>query len=158
MARVGVVVGQAVDHLLERNDARRRDDADLSHAAADHAPVDARAVDELCVAAHDREPIGAARPFDRQNVTLSASFAQLGRCRLQRDSGVEDARAVDVQGSAGLVGERGDLAGVARRQGGAVAVVVRVFDADERRAREVALARPYQVPHLVEVHRPCSSL
>ena len=39
---VGVVVGEAIDHLVQGDDARGRDDADLPHAAADHAPVTAR--------------------------------------------------------------------------------------------------------------------
>ena len=75
--RACVVVGQPLDHRLERDDARGRDHAGLAHAAAEarrgrRAPRRSRRP-----VPHSSEPTGAPKPFDRQNITVSAPRDEL---------------------------------------------------------------------------------
>ena len=44
--RAPVIIGQPIDHALERDEAGRGHDAGLAHAAADHAAIGPRALDE----------------------------------------------------------------------------------------------------------------
>ena len=52
---------------------------------------------------HAREPIGADRPLDRQNVTVSAGAASSRGRHAQGDGRVEEPGAVHVQRHAALV-------------------------------------------------------
>ena len=71
-AGVGVVVGEALDVVVERVDAGRRDDARLPHAAAEQlAHRLARPTSSAVPAMID--PTGAPSPFERQNWTVSTS-------------------------------------------------------------------------------------
>ena len=74
-----VVVGQAVDHRLERDEPGRREHARLAHPAAEPGPVDARACDRRHAVPQSSEPTGAPSPFDRQNITVSARRARAPR-------------------------------------------------------------------------------
>ena len=67
----GVVVGQALDHRLQRDDAGGRDDPRLAHLTAEPRPVRARRPRCARARPHSTEPTGAASPFDRQNIAVS---------------------------------------------------------------------------------------
>ena len=69
-AGTAVIVGQAVDVVLEGVQAGGGDDTRLPHAAAEElAPRCARAI--MAALPSSTEPTGAPRPFDRQTVTES---------------------------------------------------------------------------------------
>ncbi len=66
-----------------------------------HAPPKrwrcARASSITAARPHSIEPTGAPRPFDTQNITVSAGAASACTRRAERDGRVEEARAVAVQ-------------------------------------------------------------
>ena len=62
---------------------------------------------------HSSEPIGAPRPFETQNITVSVGAGERVHRGLERDRGVEDARPVAVERErvrGRRPGEVGDLA------------------------------------------------
>ena len=78
-----VVVGQAVDHRVERDEPGGGQDAGLAHAAAQPLALDPGPGDRRRPGPASTEPTGAPRPFDRQRVTVVAGGRPLGRrwCR-----------------------------------------------------------------------------
>ena len=71
-ARPGVVVGEPLDHRLERDDPGRGDHAGLAHAAAQPRPLRARLGDHVGAARTAASRPARSSPFDRQNITVSA--------------------------------------------------------------------------------------
>ena len=68
-----VIVGEALDHRLERDDPGGRDDPGLAHARRRSA-ADARALPRSRAALpQSSDPTGAPSPFERQNITVSHS-------------------------------------------------------------------------------------
>ena len=135
-----MVVGEPVDHVLERVDAGRGDDAGLAHAAAEHLAVAPRLGDELLRAAeHGADRAAQAlREAERDRVAVRR---EAGDRDAELHGGVEDARAVDVHGQAVLVGDVADGGEVFFVEDGAAGAVVRVLDADEAGARVVLVVR-----------------
>ena len=90
-----VVVGQPVDHRLERDDARGGDHARLAHPAAEARPVFARRCDRVGGTAEQR-------PDRRRETLRQAEHHRVGLRRehrgrhAERDRRVPDARAVAV--------------------------------------------------------------
>src|SRR5207245_11235837 len=136
-ARVAVVVDEAVAHLLKPDERRRGDDPGLPH----------RSAKELANASGLRHGLGAAAEdrADRRRQTLREAELhrvrgrrKLARIDAERDRRVEDPRAVQVDAQAPAVREFGDRGGLVGREDAAAAVVVRVLETHERRAREHA--------------------
>src|SRR3990170_2766789 len=103
--RVGVVLGEPVDHAFERNQPGRGEDAHLAHPAAQHLPRAARARHELARAADERA--------DRRRQALGQAEGdrvdgprEVGDRPAERHRGVEDARAVEMHGNAVGVRDR----------------------------------------------------
>ena len=72
---VRVVLREAVDHGLERDDAGRRHHAGLTQRAAEHAAVEPRLLDQCSRDPHTSDPIGAARPLYSEIETMSHGAA-----------------------------------------------------------------------------------
>ncbi len=96
-ARAAVVVGEPVDHRLERDEPGRRDHPRLAHAAAEALPVHARLAGSCRAGPHSTDPTGAPRPFDTQNITAVAGATSSPRRHAERDRRVPDARPVAVE-------------------------------------------------------------
>ena len=97
--RQRVVVGEAVDVVVERVQRRRGDDAGLAHAAADHLAPAVRAGDERARADQRRADrrAEALREADRDLIERRRDRARRrARIAAERDRGVEEARAVEV--------------------------------------------------------------
>ena len=139
-ARVGVVLGEARDVVLERVEAGGGEDAGLAHAAAEHLATPVRRVDER-LGAGDERADRRAEPLRQADAHGVERRGQLGERHPGGDVRVPQAGAVEVQGE--LVGARdlGDLEDVALREDAAAAAVVRVLDGDERGGREVVVVR-----------------
>ena len=95
--RVGMILGETVDVMLERVQAGGRENSGLTHPAADrlaHAP---RLVDERTGAAQDRAHRCAEtlRQADRH---LIGAVGECARLDVERNRSVEQARAVEVNG------------------------------------------------------------
>ena len=100
------------------------------------------------------DPTGQARPLDRQNVTESAEADELAGRHAERDRGVEQAGAVDVQRHPALVGDGGDRGGVRRVQRLAHRVGVGVLEHHEGRDGLVDVVRSRNASRIVRgVHR-----
>ena len=136
-ARVRVILGQPLDHavgtILERHEARRREDADLAHAPADHLARPARATDEVPAADDDRP--------DRAGETLRQ--AERGRVRRPRGAprrtSASATTALNSRAPSTWSGTPCSwaIAAIEARVGGverlAARVSVRVLEDDERR-------------------------
>ena len=139
-ARVGVVVGQPLDVVVERVQAGRGDHARLAHRAAPHLLVAPRLGDQLRRAGQhgaDRraEALGQVDPGGVEAVGVRA------RLHAARDDGVHQPRAVQVRPQAVLGRDVEDREDLRRRPDQAAAHVHRLLDGDEPRPRGVAVAR-----------------
>ena len=94
-ARTRVVVGEALDHRLERDDARGRDHAGLAHAAAEAAALHPGLGDHVGRTAQHRTHRRAQALREAEHHGVGAAD-QLARRRPGGDRRVPDARAVDV--------------------------------------------------------------
>lgn len=131
-----MILTEALDHRLEGEDARRGDDARLTHPAAENFALTMGTLDKF------------ARPADEGTDGSGESFAEAEGERVHvlgerfhvhalGDGGVEDARAVEVDFESVGVGEVADLFEVGGSLVGSAATVVGVFEADEARGWEV---------------------
>ena len=83
------------------------------------------------------DPTGAASPFDRHSCTDDTCRVQSVTGRPEADRGVEQPRAVEVDGQAVLARDGRHVGEVRRREDRAAAPVVRVLEADHARRRPV---------------------
>ncbi len=95
LARTRVVVGQPLDHGLQRDDTRGRDHARLAHAAPEPRSLDARFGDERTRSAEQRAD-RRAQPLRQAEHRGVGPRRQLGRRHAERDRRVPDAGAVAV--------------------------------------------------------------
>ncbi len=135
-AGVGVVVGQPLDHAVgavaQGDQSRRRQHADLAHAAAHDLARSAGPADEVGVADDDRSDRAGEALGQADAGTVDVGQQGGGGCA-QRHYRVPQARAVHVQRHAHLVGHGGDRRNVCRRQRLAHRRGVRVLQGDQRR-------------------------
>ena len=140
--RVRVVLRQPLDVVVERVEARRGHDAGLAHRAAHHLLEAPRLVDQLRASRRGTAPTGAPRPFvkssqavvearprSRRRARPTATTAFISRAPSRWVAQPVAARATSST-SLDLL-ERPDPA---------AAVVGRLLDAHEPRARRVAVA------------------
>ena len=133
---VVVVLLQPPDHLGQREDARRRDDARLAHAAAEDLPHPPGAVDERRRAA-DHRPDRRGEPFRQAELHRRDVPRPVGDRPAGRDRRVEQPRAVEVNRQVVAGGDGRDRREVLGRQNRAAAPVVRVLEADHAGRRVV---------------------
>ena len=122
-----VVVGEPVDVVLERVDARRGDDPGLAHRAAEEVLLAPGALDQLARAREQRaeRAAQALRETERDGVEAGGD---LGGVDAERDGGVEQARAVEVDREAELARGRDDVLELVERPDAPARVVVRVLE------------------------------
>ncbi len=127
---VGVVLGQAADGpvraVRERDEPGRREHAHLAHPAAEELARAARASDERARADDHRADRGAEALGQAERDAVRGRGQGRG-AHPERDSGIEQPGAVDVEGDPPLVGDRGHLLHVVERERPAAGVGVRVL-------------------------------
>ena len=122
-----VILGEAVDHPLERHEPRRGEDPGLvDRRAAEPLQVHPRARYRLAVAGEDRSEWGRQPLVQAQRDGVDRR-REPGERNAERDRGVGEAGAVEV-GPRSSGGERGRLGGVDH---GASVPRVRVLEADQ---------------------------
>jgi len=136
-----MVLREALDVVVEGVDARGRDDSGLPHRAAELVLVPPCAKHPFRRAGDDRAE-RAAEPFreaDRNGVGVT------GDCRgtlAARDRGVEETRAVEVEGELELPAGLGDCRDLGEGPHPPARRVVRVLDRDDARGRRMAEITP----------------
>jgi hypothetical protein len=103
-----VVVGQAIHVVLEGVEARCGEESHLAHAAAEQLARAVDAPDDGGVAAHERAHRSAETLRQAERRGVEGLGPDVGRSA-GRDHGVEQPRAVQVQGQAALAGRGGDV-------------------------------------------------
>ena len=102
---VRVVVGQAVEMVVEGVVGGRGEDADLAHRAAGHPPVADRAVDEG-PRAREHRAARRAEPLRERDVDDVERPRQLRERHAQRGRGVPESRAVEERRQLEVAGQR----------------------------------------------------
>jgi len=114
-----VVLGEPVDHAVrtvaQGYQPGRGKHADLAHAAADELSPAPRSVDEF-LRSDDERANGAGEPLREAERHRVGRLGQLPRRQAESNRCVEEARTVDVEWHAVVVGDLGDGAGVAEAQ------------------------------------------
>ena len=100
----------------ERHEPSRREHAGLAHPAADHLARTTRPCDELGAAHDDRADRAGEALGEAEGGAVGLGQADRRAGVPQRDDGVEEARAVDVERHAVLVGKRRHVARVRGRE------------------------------------------
>jgi hypothetical protein len=108
-----VVVGEAVEVVVEGVEPGGGQDAGLAHGAA-HAASDAPGLSMASAVPARRDPTGQPRPLERVTMTVSAVAAKSAGGDAAGDGGVPESGAVHVDGEAVLVGDVPDLPQVSR--------------------------------------------
>ena len=128
-----MVLGQPIDHLGERAQPGRGQNARLAHTAAHHLAHAASALDEI-----DRPGQHGA---DRRAQSLGEAEhhgihrgGELPDVNPLGDCGIEDAGAIEMDLQAGLVGHHAERRGLVWAQTAAALAVVGVLQAEQRTA------------------------
>ena len=155
--RQRVVVGQALDMVVERVQRRRRQQAGLAQAATGHLAHAPRRRDQLAGAAQRRadrraQPLAEA---DRQAVEVVGDLAQARQRPLPRrragDRRVEHARAVQVRGQTARARQRGGLGQIGL---GHDMAVPGVFQTQQARTGEMRIIRLDRRRDVGDCHAP----
>src|SRR5208337_1381943 len=95
-ARILMILGQPIDHRGQRDDSRRRDYSRLPHTATEHFAGPMRASDKFAAPTQKRthRASESLRQAKRYGIGAARDFL---RRRLERERGVEDSRAVEMQ-------------------------------------------------------------
>ena len=127
-SRAGVIVGEPLDVVIERVDARRRDDPRLAHRAAEEVLFAPGALDHRSAEPASSAPSGQPRPFERQIVTVSKRAAIAAGRHALRDSSVDEARTVEVHGEPHLARRARDRVELVERPDAPARAVVGVLE------------------------------
>ena len=125
-----MVLGQAIDHLVQRHNAGCGNHAGLAHAATDHFAQAPGFADECRVTGQDR-PNRRRQPFRQTELHRIDVLGNLTHIGAQGDGSVEQTGAVEVDLEAGFVCKGLDLGHIAGLDHDAAHAAVRVFEADE---------------------------
>ncbi len=134
--RPRVVVGQAVDVVVERVDTGRRDDPGLAHRAAEEVLQPTRVAHHLGVAGKDRAE-RAAEPLREAERDGVEPRSDLGRLDAERDGRVQQPGAVEMKAEVELEREGVQLVDLLQRPDPPAARVVGVLDPEQARPRRV---------------------
>ena len=109
-----VVVGESRDVMVERVQARGREDADLAHAAAPALAHAARGAHVLGASRRGSSRLGAPRPFEKHIMHRVGAGGVVGDRDAGGDVRVPQPRAVQVHAQLALARQRGQLAQLRR--------------------------------------------
>ena len=126
MLGIGVIFVEAGGRFFEGHEARRREYANLAHAASEHFAIHAGAFDEF-TGADDHGAYGRAKPFGEAEHNRVAFLGHMGNVIVECRGGVEDARAVEVNVQAESVRLIADFADAFGGIDGAAGHVAGVF-------------------------------
>ena len=129
--RARVVLGEAVDMMVERVQAGRGQNADLAHAAAPALARAARLLDDLGVA-HQNGADGAAQPFREAHHDGVGARRPLGQRHTTGDTRIPQARAIEMNAHAALTRRGGRCLHHSERHHDAPSVVEGVLEAQQR--------------------------
>ncbi len=104
-ARALVVDGEPVDVVVEGVEPGGRDDPGLPHRAAEEVLL-APAPSISSAGPASSAPSGQPSPFERQSVTVSNDAAEICGRDAERDGGVQEPRAVEMDARARARGPR----------------------------------------------------
>ncbi len=143
VARVGVIFVQTRGRILQSDQSRGGQHADLAHPAAEELAIHARFFDELARA--DQHGTNRRAESFREAKHHGVEFArQFGDGVPQRRGCIENARAVKMHRQAGVVGAIANILRHIRRIDRAARHIVRTLQADQRGLRAVIDVRPDQ--------------
>src|ERR671910_2203060 len=128
--RAAVVVGEAVDVVVECIDAGCSDDPGLAHRAAEEMLEPPRVAHHPALPGQNRAQ-RAAEPFREAQRDSVEARPDLGGLDAERDRRVEEARTVEVEGQAELECDRVQLADLLQGPHPAATRVVRVLDPED---------------------------
>src|SRR4051812_26156419 len=127
-----MIIGEALDVVLERINSRGGEYARLPHRAAEGVLPAPRALDEV-LAPGEHGADGAAEPFAQIDPDGVEALRVIARADAGRDRRVEQPRAVHVRLHAALVRDFTHLAQLLQRPDRAGAEVMRLLDAQHAR-------------------------
>ena len=128
-----VILRQPLDVVVERVQTRSRDDAGLSHGAAEQVLLPPRAGHELLRTGEQR-PERAPEPLREAERHGVEARGDGGRLDTERNGCVEEAGAVEVDGETDLPRRRDDILEVGERPDASARAVVRVLERKHRGA------------------------
>ena len=99
---VGMILGQLLRPLFQRDQTCRRKNARLAHAAAESLAINAAAIDQLCIADEQRSH-RRAQPLRQAKHHRVGFGCQLCNRNSERDGGIEHARSVQMHWQSGGV-------------------------------------------------------
>ncbi len=148
-----VVVGEPVEVVLQGVEARRRQDADLPHTAAQPLPPPVRALHRLR-RPRQRRADRRAQTFRERDHDRIRRRRELRRRQAGRRRRVPQPRPVQVQRDPVLVRQLPQPLQHLQRHHLAARHVVRVLGADQRRAHQVRVLRPHEGPRQLRRQHP----
>ena len=119
---------EPLGHLLECDQSRCRQHAGLPHPAAEPLAIEARRGRSPPQCPPACEPTGAHRPFDRQNITVSAPAASSFTFLPRQAAALKIARAVQMHLQPQFVGPVADFVRDLHRRDRSAGHVVRVLE------------------------------
>src|SRR2546421_3682535 len=152
-ARVAMVLGEALDHLIERAQAGRGPHSGLAHPAAQHLAHAPRALDEL--------PRPRQHGTDRRAEPLRETehhgidgIGELPDVDPLRHSGIEDSSAVQMYGKAGVVGDLAQGGSLRWAEAGSAFAIVGVLEAEKSGYRLVDIRQADRAAYLIRLKAP----
>ena len=127
---VFVILGHAIYHLLQRDDACRGQNARLAHTSAQRFADAVRPFDEGA-AANQHRSYGRAESFGEAEHHRIHAAHQFADRHVERDGGVKYACAIQVYVHAVRVRQRSERLHLFQVQHGAAAAIVGIFDAQQ---------------------------
>src|SRR6202011_4869495 len=148
-----MVLGESIDHFSERQQAGCCQHPGLAHPAAQHLAHAAGALDEVSrPGQHGADR--CAEPFRKTEHHRVDGGGQFVDVDPLRHGGVEDPRAVQMHGKAGLVRDVTQGGGLRRAQARPTFAVVRVLETEESRYRLVDIRLADRAAHLLRLETP----
>src|SRR5256886_4378626 len=152
-AGVAMVLGEALDHLIERDQAGRGHHSGLAHPAAQHLAHSPRALDERTRPRQhgtDRraEPLRETEHHGIDGIGEPADVDPL------RHGGIEDSGAVQMHGKASLVGDLAQGGGLRRAEARSALAIVGVLEAEKAGYRLVDIGLADRAAYLLGLKTP----
>ena len=137
-ARILMILGEPIDHRVQCDEARRRDNAGLAHPAAEQLANPMRARNEILAAAQYRadRTCEALRQAKRNRVGIRGDLLRGG---FQRDRRVEDARAIEMHRERAPIRQLANFGEMRKLHRRAATSIVGVLEHHQRRHRKVSI-------------------